>query len=119
MNDLDKKIRDSLQGSKEDEAFVREPNILKEVIATFQGRHRWPNVMAFVFTFVFLAVAVWAGFRFYGTETLQEQLQWGGLCLLGLLSVGFIKVHFWMEMHTNHVLRELKRVELLLRQRIK
>ncbi len=40
------------------------------------------------------------------------QLQWGGLTLL--LAVMFIKVWFWMEMQSNRILRELKRVELLL-----
>jgi hypothetical protein len=39
-------------------------------------------------------------------------LQWGGLTLL--LAVMFIKVWFWMEMQSNRILRELKRVELLL-----
>ena len=45
---------------------------------------------------------------------MQAQLQWGGLTLLLMLAVMFIKVWFWMEMQSNRIMRELKRVELLL-----
>ena len=31
-----------------------------------------------------------------------------------LIFISFMKVWFWLEMHSNRVLREVKRVELLL-----
>ncbi|HLP25667.1 MAG TPA: DUF6768 family protein, partial [Acidobacteriota bacterium] len=54
------------------------------------------------------------GCRFYWAEALAEQLRWGGLALVLFLIVLFAKVWFWLEMKTNRVLREVKRLELRL-----
>jgi len=42
------------------------------------------------------------------------QLRWGGLALLLVLMVSFIKVWFWIAMQTNRRLREIKRMELMI-----
>ncbi|MBK8478819.1 MAG: hypothetical protein IPL39_21805 [Opitutaceae bacterium] len=58
--------------------------------------------------------ALCAGVRFAGAAELTAQLQWGALGFVFLLLMMFLKLWFWLEMHTNRVLRELKCVELLL-----
>lgn len=117
MNDLDRKIQEALRGADGGDRLAREPNIAGELIGIFRGRHRWLHGMAFAFSIAFTVVAFWAGYRFCGADAMSDQLRWGGLCLLALLFVSFIKVYFWLEMDTNRVLRELKRIELLLLQR--
>lgn len=117
MNDLDQKIQAALKETTEGESLAREPNIAEEIITAFRGRNSWTTMLAVVFSIGSMALAVWAGLRFYGADAVREQLLWGGLCLLAVLFVSFLKVWFWMEMHSNRVLRELKRVELLFLQR--
>lgn len=119
MNDLDQKIRDALKTSAAGEDLAREPNVAEELIGTFRTRHRWIHAIAFVFTFVLFVVALWAGARFLAADTPREQLAWAGICVLGMVFVGFLKVYFWLEIHTNRILRELKRIELLVLQRQK
>jgi len=114
MNDLDRKIQEALRGADGGDALAREPNVAEELIGTFRTRHRWIHAIAFVLTFVFFVSAVWSGFRFAAADTARDQLLWGGLCLLGMLFVGLLKVYFWLEIHTNRILREMKRVELLI-----
>jgi hypothetical protein len=114
MNDLDQKIQAALRGQAGGDALAGEPNIAEEVIAAFRGRHRALSLFTFVYSVVLFAGAIWAGVKFYHATTVMAQLQWGGLGLLLMLIVMFIKVWFWLEMHTNRVLREVKRVELLL-----
>jgi hypothetical protein len=109
MNNLDQKIEAALRG----EAATEEPNLAEEVITVFRGQYRWMNGIVVAVSLLFLAVGVWAGFRFYHAEVATEQLRWGGLTLLALLMISFMKVWFWLEMHTNRILREVKRVELL------
>lgn len=114
MNNIDQKIQAALRGQAGGDALVAEPNIAEEVIVAFRGRNRWLTTFVFVLSLGFFLGAVWAGIRFHGAETVTAQLRWGGLSLLFILMVSFIKVWIWLEMHTNRVLRELKRVELLL-----
>ena len=119
MNELDKKIRDALRGTAEGDALAVEPNLAEELSTAFRGRNRFANVMAFVFSLGFLAVGIWSGIRFFEADVVREQLLWGGLCLFTVLFISFLKVWFWLEMHSNRVLREIKRVELLFMQRDK
>jgi len=114
MNDLDQKIQAALRGQPGADALAREPNIAEEVIGTFRGRRRILMAFSFAYSLVLFAGAIWAGVRFHGAQTVAAQLQWGALAFLLFLIVLFIKLWFWLEMHTNRVLRELKRVELLL-----
>ena len=39
-------------------------------------------------------------------------LVWGGGFMFCMMAVSMLKLWFWMEMQTNSVLREVKRVEL-------
>ena len=119
MNDsIDEKIRAALSGSPEGDRLAVEPNLAEELIHAFRGRNTWTNLLAVVFSVVSLAVAIWAGIRFYEAAEVREQLLWGGLCLFMLLFISFLKVWFWLEMHSNRVLREVKRVELLILSRL-
>ena len=109
MNDLDTKIRAALQGDSPGE----EPNLAEEVINVFRGRHRWMHAIIVVVTLGLVVLTFWAGYHFYHAAIVREQLLWGGLALVALLMISFMKVWFWLEMHTNRILREVKRVELL------
>jgi len=115
MNAPDRQPQPPLYG--EVPASASEPNIIEEVLGTFRGRRCWMAVYVFIASFLSFLVAIWAGFRFYHAPTVAEQLQWGGLTLLLVLMVCLMKVGFWLEMQTNRVLRELRNLEVRLRNR--
>lgn len=117
MNDFDRQIQAALRDSASGAPTSDQPNLAEELISTFRGRNRWLHGLVFVWSVVLFGLAVWAGVRFHGAEPLREQLLWGALALLAILMVAFIKVYFWLELHTNRILREIKRVELLVLQR--
>ena len=115
MNDLDRQIQAALRG---DDSATIELSIAEEVLGAFRGRHRWLTTGVFAFSFFLFAGAVWAGVKFYrAAPDVSLQLQWGALALLLVLMVSFIKVWFWLEMQTNRMLREIKRLELRLTAR--
>lgn len=118
MNDLDRKIQAALRRDHPGESLPEEPNIAEEVIIAFRGRYRLLSTLVFVLNLVFFAGLVWAGYRFFRAETVSAQLQWGALGFVFLVVVTSIKIWFWLELQTNRVLRELKRVELLLVSRV-
>jgi hypothetical protein len=114
VNDLDRRIQEALRNSPAGHDLAREQGVAEELIGTFKTRHRWIHAVAFVFTFLCFAGSCYSGWRFAHAIEIHDQLTWGGLCGLGLCFTGFLKMYFWLEIHTNRMLRELKRVELLL-----
>jgi hypothetical protein len=114
MKNIDEKIAAALLQAAPEAAVIDEPNLAEELITAFRGRNRWTNALAFIFSVVGLGLMVWSAIRFFHAPEVREQLLWGGFCFFNVLFISFLKVWFWMEMHSNRVLRELKRVELLL-----
>jgi protein-S-isoprenylcysteine O-methyltransferase Ste14 len=114
MNDIDQKIQAALRSDPAGDALASEPNLAEEVISTFRGRRRWISAGAVVMNLVFLVGAAWATVRFLGAESSVAQLRWCALAFVFVLVVMYIKLWFWLEMHTNRMLRELKRIELLM-----
>ena len=114
MNDLDRKIQAALRGEASADQLGSDPNFFEEMMATFRGRHRLLSGFAVVLQLVSLAVFVFALLRFFAAPDVTAQLRWGGLAGLMVLFVANIKFWFWLEVHSNRVLRELKRIELLL-----
>lgn len=118
MKDLDKKIEEALKDGVDLPDLGEEPNLAEELLLAFRGRNRFANVMAVILSIGVMGLAVWSGLRFYEAPDVREQLLWGGFCLFNVLFISFMKVWMWMEMHSNRVLREIKRVELLMLQRM-
>lgn len=114
MNNLDQKIQAALRREGASSELLDEPNLAEEVFTAFRGRNRVISGIMFVVNILIVAIAIWAAVKFYHAESTQLQLQWGALAMLLIIAASFMKVWFWLEMHTNRVLRELKRVELLL-----
>jgi len=114
MNDIDSKIKEALKGSDECDELFLDRSIMMEAMTPFRGRRKWVNAIGLLYGILGLVLAIWAGFQFFQADVVRDQILWGGLGFLGILFTSFLKVWFWMEMHTNRILREVKRVELLI-----
>ncbi len=102
----------------EDEAFLKEleqdTGLFQQMGMTFSGPLRYWTAFAFVFSFFFLGLGVWALINMFEAESTKLVILWGTLVGWSSLSVGLIKIWFWMRMNHLNVLRELKRIELRL-----
>lgn len=78
------------------------------------SHHRLLSGFAILLQPAALAVFVVSLLRFFDAPNVTAQIRWGGLAGLMVLFVASIKMWFWLELHTNRVLREVKRIELLL-----
>jgi hypothetical protein len=117
MNDIDQKIKAALQRRSSGDDIADEPNLAEEVITVFRGRHRWMHAVVVIVSLLFLALAVWASVQFYHAEVVREQLVFGAITFASGMVISLLKIWFWLEMHTNRVLREVKRIELLMLSR--
>ena len=113
MTTIDERIRKSF--SQEDQAFLAEldagDSLYREVAATFTGRMRWLNALAWVFGLVLMVAAAICAWQFVNEDDLRTMNLWGAGAALAFLGLAMIKLWFFMDMKSNAVLREIKRVE--------
>lgn len=112
MNNLDERIRAALESNGTSGNVNL--SIAEELLQTFRGQSRWMNSVAAVMSLLVFGLWIWTSLCFIQTEDLGLKLEWGMASLFCLLFISFMKVWFWMIMHSNRVMREVKRVELLL-----
>ena len=93
MDEIDVLIKETL--TQEETKFY---NVLEE-----------QNLFAMIFG-LFLYCLV----QFFKAEVTKELLKWGFGSVIFMLSVSMLKVFAWMQMDKNAILRELKRLELLI-----
>jgi hypothetical protein len=112
MNDLERAIRQSL--SAEDAELLErvEPSLRQQVLATFEGRLRWLNVVGWLAGVALFGVGGLMAWRFVYAPTLEEMLRWGAAAALAFAGLALIKVWFWMELQKNAIMREVKRLEV-------
>jgi hypothetical protein len=114
MSNIDERLRKSL--SSEDQAFLAEldtnGSFHQDLAAAFQGHMRWLNALGLFFGLALFIVAVFCGWRFVIHTDLRSMLLWGAGAGLACLGLAMIKLWFWLELKTNSIVREIKRVEL-------
>lgn len=114
MSDYDRRLKDGL--TAEDEAFLKDiedrRGLFSQVGDTFTGPLAGWTVFAWVLSLVFFALSVFCFYNLTGAQAWREGLLWMTGAIGGWISVGLIKVWFWLRMNHLATLRELKRIEL-------
>lgn len=116
MSGIDEKIREALKASRDSDELFEDKGVIAEVVAPFRGKRRWVNWVGIFYGLIANVVFVWAVVRIYLSDDAGEKVNWLLVGIVALMFVVFSKLYFWLEMHTNRVLQEVKRVELLLLQ---
>jgi hypothetical protein len=114
MSDIDERIRTEL--SAEDQRFLARldagGSLYQDLAAAFQGRMRWLNILGSVIGLLLFIAAVYCAWRFLTVDDPRSVRIWGGGAALAFLGNAMIKLWFWIEVKSNGILREVKRVEL-------
>jgi hypothetical protein len=116
---IDKIIHEAL--SEEEALFydqLGEQNILEMSLGVFQGKNKNLYILTIVMSLIIFGVFVFCAIEFYNAETTRSMLLYGGAAGWCMMSVGFIKLWHWMQMNTNTLLREMKRLELQIAAKI-
>ena len=114
MNELDRKIRATLP-PKEAELLgsLDEPFLWEQVKQLFQGRLWLGSLLVAIAGGAFCVFMVVSVVYFFQAESVRAMLAWAGGFGLSLIAVSFSRLWFWLLFHRNAVVREVKRVELL------
>jgi hypothetical protein len=113
MTDLDKRIAEVLQ-AEDREILDRygEEGVFAQVGGLFRGKLAWTSVVTVVAQMAMFAIAIYAGAKFLAATDGQLMARWAALAALAAAGTLIVKTWFWMQMQTNRVLREVKRLEL-------
>ncbi len=111
--DFDGLIAEALtQEEREFLAGLEEPSLIQQSLDLFRGRNRAFNILIAFLTAIFLALFVWCVVRFFQTEDIASMIRWGAGAFYCFTMIFGIKMWGWMEMQSNSIRREIKRVEL-------
>ena len=114
-SELDRLIEEAL--SAEERALFEQGGELgwfQLGLAQFRGRLGWVTwVIMIVQTVMFLA-SVWAGWQFYIATEVLPALKWGLTAAVLVLMATQMKMALMPQMQAERIIRELKRLELLL-----
>jgi hypothetical protein len=114
MNEIDRKIREALSPHEAELLGpLDEPSVWDQVKEMFQGKLCWASMLVVIGGVVSLVFLVVSAVYFFQAEGVREMLAWAGGFGLSLIAVSFCRLWFWLIMHRNTVVREVKRVELL------
>ena len=120
MDKLDQMIAAAL--AEEDRAIVeetRELGFFTQFTRQLSGPNAWVSWMSTVSIFVYVGLALWCGYNFFTATEPLAAIKWGLGAAVSVVVIGLFKLFMFGEMQANRIIRELKRVELILAAREK
>lgn len=115
IEEIDQLIKETL--SAEESKFydnLEEQNILQMILGLFKGKNKWIMFLMNFMTLVFFSFFIYCIIQFFNAEVTKELIKWATGALVFLLGVTMLKIFAWMQMDKNALLREIKRLELLI-----
>ncbi|MEM7054788.1 MAG: DUF6768 family protein [Pseudomonadota bacterium] len=113
---IEDKIRDSLQqqAASADRILVPDRGMFGMLANAFNGSMRrwvWLSNLLVLIASVFL---FWCGWEFFTASDLDDRVYWGICLVISGNVVSMMKMWIFQEMNRTSLMREIKRVELLL-----
>ena len=118
MDKLDKLIEEALQN--EDHEILSETAELGYFAASrdlFRGKTAWVSWVIMIVQTVMFVVSVWMAFKFFAATDVLVAVKWGISAAVVMLAGFNLKLSLMPQLQADRIMRELKRVELMLAAR--
>lgn len=115
MDKLDKLIEDAMKG--EDRALLedtRELGYFALGLKQFHGKLGWVTWVIMIVQSVMFLGGLWCLIAFLNASDALAATKWGISSAILILMATNLKLSLWPQMQADRILREMKRVELLL-----
>ncbi len=118
MNKLDQLIREALEG-EEREIFeeTREYGWFALGLNQFRGKLGWVTWVIMVTQTALFIVGIWCAVHFYQATEVLGAVKWGISMAVAWIVGASLKFSLMPQMQADRILRELKRLELILAAR--
>lgn len=118
MDKLDKLIEQSLNDEdRQILADTAELGYFELGFRQFRGKLGWVTWVVMIVQATMFLVGVWCAVRFFGSGDVLLALKWGLSSAVLMLAATALKLSLVPQMQADRILRELKRVELMLANR--
>jgi len=118
MPDIDELIKEAL--SEQEAEIVKstqELGYFPLAMGMFTGKLGWVSWVIMLTQIIMFLAGAWAAWHFFVAEDMLVALKWGLSAGVILLMATQMKLSFMPQMQADRVLRELKRIELLILHR--
>ncbi|WP_422358719.1 DUF6768 family protein [Reichenbachiella sp.] len=113
--EIDEMIKTAL--SKEEAVFyedLREQSPFEMIVGLYEGKMKWWTVGSVLVSLSFIGLSVFCLLKVLEVENTNSLIRWS-LALIGSMSVPtMLKLWNWNQMQRNSILREIKRLQLLI-----
>jgi hypothetical protein len=118
MSKLDDLIREALEGS--DREALRETEELGYFqlgLSQFTGKLGWVTWVIMVVQTIMFVISLWCAIQFFNATEVLPAIKWGISGAVLMLMALTIKVSLMPQMQADRVIREVRRLELLITSR--
>ncbi len=115
IEEIDKLIKDTL--TQEESKFyddLNEQGLFGMVRGLFKGKLKWIIVMMIIVNFIIFGIFIYSVFQFFEATDTIELIKWAVAGFMCMMMVSMLKLFSWMQMNKNALMREIKRLELLI-----
>lgn len=119
MRNTDTKIEQALDAEEREllRSIAEEPAYVEQALGMFKGRTAWVNMVLMIAQAALFVGGVWATWNFFQADDALTALHWGLPAAVALLMALAIKLALYPVIQANRVIREMKRLELLIASR--
>lgn len=113
MEDIDKLIKETL--TEEETKFydgLEEQGLFGMIGGLFKGKNSWLTLLMHVLNTLVFGLLIYCIIQTFDVENTNDLILWVGAVLMCYITMSVIKLHVWMYMHKNSIIREMKRLEL-------
>lgn len=118
MSKLDQLIEEAL--SDQDKDIIRETQELGWFAlgaSQFTGKLGWVSWVLMIAQITLFLLAVWAGWHFFAATEILAALKWGLSSATLVIVATILKTSLMPQIQADRIMRELKRVELMIAHR--
>ncbi len=115
MSKLDDLITEALSTQDHDIiASTEEQGWFALTLGQFSGKLGWVSWVIIITQSVLFLIGVWCAVRFFGATEAVVAMKWGLSSTVLIIVAGMLKFSLMPQIQADRVLRELKRVELMI-----
>lgn len=115
LEEIDQLIKETLT-SEESKFYdsLEEQNVFQMMGGLFSGKNKWLIILTSIIQMIFFGLFIYCLVQFLNTEATNELIVWGLAATGSIMASSMLKLYLWMQAERKAIVREIKRIELLL-----